>query len=184
MIVVSQTEYVPEPYQQMLLFWAATAIALFINILASTVLPKIEGFVLLLYIAGFFAVLLPLVILGEHQDPHQVFGQWMNQGEYPTQGLSSMVGLVGAYLIMTGADGAIHVSILRFENLRSILTHSCADVRGDPGCSDCCPLVNTHQHHLEWCFGFCDDDGNTLRGREFGLRFDVESRIRLHRNFH
>ncbi len=109
-IVITHPEYVPEPYQQMLLFWAATIFALFINLLASTLLPKIEAFVLLLDIAGFFAVLLPLVILGEHQDPHQVFTQWMNQGEFSTQGLSFMVGLIGAYLICAGADGAVHVS--------------------------------------------------------------------------
>ena len=109
---MNRTGYTPEPYQQMFLFWAAIAFALFINILASTFLPKIEGFVLLLYFAGFFAVLLPLAILGEHQDPHQVFSQWMNQGEFSTQGTSFMVGLIGAYLLFAGADGAIHVSNL------------------------------------------------------------------------
>ena len=112
---MTRTGYQPEPYQQMLLFWAATAFALLINILASTFLPKLEGFVLLLYFAGFFAVLLPLAILGEHQDPHHVFGQWINQGEFPTQGLSFMVGLIGAYLVIAGADGAIHVSTFTFE---------------------------------------------------------------------
>ena len=72
---------------------------------------------MLLYFAGFFAVLLPLIILGGHQSPHQVFGQWMNQGEFSTQGLSFMVGLIGGYLVIAGADGAIHVSHLIFDIL-------------------------------------------------------------------
>lgn len=115
LIVMTRSGYQPEPYKQMLLFWAATAFALFFNILASAFLPKLEGFVLLLYFVGFVAVLLPLVIFGEHQDPHQVFGQWINRGEFPTQGLPFMVGLIGAYLVIAGADGAIHVSTFPLE---------------------------------------------------------------------
>ena len=93
----------------MFLFWVAIALALLTNILTSTILPKIEGFALLLFFAGFFAVLLPLAILGEHQEPRQVFDNWMNQGGFSTQGLSFMVGLIGAYFIVAGGDGVVHV---------------------------------------------------------------------------
>ena len=183
-IVICRTGYTPEPYQQMFLFWAAIAFAVLINILASTLLPKIEGFVLLLYFAEFFAVLLPLAILGEHQDPHQVFGQWMNQGKFPTQGISFMVGLIGAYFVFAGADGAIHVSNLTFEVLQWMLSLMCLDVRRDPKLSDCRPMVDPHQHHFEWGFGGGDDDRGTLRGRrsEFGPEF--KPWIHIHRDFH
>ena len=107
---MTRPEYVPKPYQHMLLFWAVMAFAVFINVLASTVLPKFEGFILLIHLAGYFAILLPLLILGEHQDPHQVFGLWLNLGNFPTQGVSFMVGLLGPVFMFLGADGAVHVS--------------------------------------------------------------------------
>lgn len=109
LIVLTRPSYDQKPYQQMLLFWAVMAFAVFINVLTSTVLPKFEGFVLVLHILGYFAILLPLVFLGEHQDPHQVFGLWLNLGNLPTQGTSFMVGLLGPVFMFVGADGAVHV---------------------------------------------------------------------------
>lgn len=102
--------YDPKPYQHMLLFWAVMAFAVFINVLASTVLPKFEGFILALHVVGFFAILLPLLFYGEHQDPHQVFGLWLNLGNFPTQGTSFMVGLLGPVFMFFGADGAVHMA--------------------------------------------------------------------------
>ena len=93
----------------MLLFWAVMAFAVLINVLASTALPKFEGFISVLHIFGYFAILLPLLILGEHQDPHRVFSLWLNLGNLPTQGTSFMVGLLGPVFMFLGADGAVHV---------------------------------------------------------------------------
>ena len=94
----------------MFIFWASTAFAVFMNILASTILPIFEGFVLLYWITGFFAVLIPLLALGQHQKPSQVFNNWINEGDFSSQGLSFMVGLVGTTQTIMGADGAVHVS--------------------------------------------------------------------------
>lgn len=85
------------------------AFAVFINVLASTVLPKFEVFILFLHIIGYFATLLPLLVLGEHQGPHQVFGLWLNLGNLPTQRTSFMVGLLGPVFMFSGDDGAVHV---------------------------------------------------------------------------
>lgn len=94
----------------MLLFWAVMAFAVLINVLKSTVLPRFEGFILCLHLVGYFAILLPLLFLGEHQNYHQVFDLWLNLGNRPTQGLSFMVGLLGPVFMFFGADAAIHVS--------------------------------------------------------------------------
>ena len=110
LLVLTQPEYNPKPFHQMLIFWAATAFAVFMNILASTVLPIFEGCVLLYWVTGFFAVLIPLLALGQHQKPTQVFNNWINEGDFSSQGLSFMVGLVGTTQTIMGADGAVHVS--------------------------------------------------------------------------
>ena len=111
LIVLTRPEYVPQRWHQMLFYWAATIFAVLVNIATSTVLPRFEGFALPFCITGFFAILIPLITLGAHQSPGKVFHLWMNQGEFPTQGLSFMVGLVGTAQTILGVDGAIHVSV-------------------------------------------------------------------------
>lgn len=128
----------------MLLFWAVMAFAVFINVLASTVLPKFEGFILALHVVGFFAILLPLLFYGEHQDPHQVFGLWLNLGNFPTQGTSFMVGLLGPVFMFFGADGAVHVGHDR-EYLEWRLIALTIDGRRNPKRSDRCSLVDSVQ---------------------------------------
>ena len=57
---------------------------------------KFEGFVSILHILGFFALLLPLMFYGPHQQAAEVFSTFVNGGGWPTQGLSYMIGLVGS----------------------------------------------------------------------------------------
>ncbi|KAI9695991.1 MAG: hypothetical protein M1820_008332 [Bogoriella megaspora] len=49
-------------------------------------------------------------MLGPHQDASYVFKSFQNGGNWPTQGLSCMVGLVGSVWSFVGADGAVHMS--------------------------------------------------------------------------
>ena len=58
-------------------------------------LPKIESALFILYILGFFGVLIPLVWLAPHGSAQDVFTTFINGGNWPTQGLSFFVGLSG-----------------------------------------------------------------------------------------
>ena len=84
--------------------------SLSINTLVSTVLAKIETLILILHIAGFLAILVPLVYLAPHSSPQEVFGVFVNAGGWPTQGVSFFVGIVGIVFAFVGTDGAIHIS--------------------------------------------------------------------------
>ncbi|OAA50750.1 Amino acid/polyamine transporter I [Beauveria brongniartii RCEF 3172] len=98
MIAMNNVEtYVPQPYQGTLLFWAIMLFAVFINAIVSSVLPKFEGLILILHVLGFFAILIPMLSLGYHGDPQQVFTEFRNGGGWPTQGLSFMVGVDAAF---------------------------------------------------------------------------------------
>ena len=70
---------------------------LFVAVLATvpsgSALSKIESLCLVVYICGFFAVLVPLVWMAPHGDAVDVFQTFQNEGGWPTQGLSFMVGL-------------------------------------------------------------------------------------------
>jgi choline transport protein len=92
-----------------LLMWAVVLFCVSINTVVSGLLPKFEAVILFLHILGFFAILIPLVVLDPHADPQEVFNS-SNEGMWPIQGLSFMIGLLGNVFAFFGADGAIHMS--------------------------------------------------------------------------
>ena len=102
LVILTRPEYQPQPFHTVFLFWAVMAFAIFVVTVLSPVLPKFEGLVMLLHVLGFFAVMLPLVILGDHQDPYAVFGQFLNEGSLPTQGISMIVGMIGPVFMFLG----------------------------------------------------------------------------------
>ena len=75
---------------------------IFMNTIVGKFLPKFEGFILILHILGFFAILLPLALLGSHQDASEVFTTFQNTGNWNTQGLSFLIGLIGSVYTFTG----------------------------------------------------------------------------------
>lgn len=94
----------------MLLYWAIIAFGVVVNTVISTWLPMFEAMILILHILGFFAIIIPLTVLGPHAPPSQVFQLFINSGDWPTMGLSWFVGLLGNVYAFFGADGAIHMA--------------------------------------------------------------------------
>ena len=74
-----------------------------LNTFVGKFLPKFEGFILIIHILGFFAVLIPLAVLGSHQNASEVFKTFLNTSAWPTQGLSFLIGLIGSVYTFTGA---------------------------------------------------------------------------------
>lgn len=102
LIIMTVSSYEPQPYQGTLLSWAVAAFCVFINVLASVWLPRFESLILVLHIAGFFAILIPVVVLGPHSDASTVFTTFQNGGGWPTQGLSFFVGMIGQVFAFVG----------------------------------------------------------------------------------
>jgi amino acid transporter len=131
LISLNNDSFEPKLWQGTLLFWAIFAFAVSINTLVSSVLPKFEGLILILHVLGFFAILIPLVILGPHGDVEELFTTFVNNGGWPSQGLSFMVGMMGNVFAFVGTDAAFHVCLTLFESLliytqwRSLLTRFC-----------------------------------------------------------
>ena len=101
--------YSPTRWQGTLLFYAILAIALFTNTYLARVLPKIEAFILLIHLLGFFCVLIPLVYLAPHGSASDVFQTFINGGEWPTDGLSFFIGTVAPMFAFVGIDAASHI---------------------------------------------------------------------------
>ena len=111
LIQLNHDNYVPESWHGTLLFWAIIILSVFINTAATSILPKLETFILVLHVAGFFAVLIPVVHLAPNKaSAHDVFTQFSNGGGWPTQGLSFFIGLIGSVYAMFGCDSAVHMA--------------------------------------------------------------------------
>lgn len=78
-ILMLDINYAPKPYQAMLLGWAVLAFAVTINTVGSKTLAHFEGLILILHVLGFFAILIPLVYLSDHNDT-SIFTTFVNSG--------------------------------------------------------------------------------------------------------
>ena len=102
LIVLNDPTYSPQNWQGTLLFWAAIFFAVAFNTVVSSALPQIEGLILVIHVLGFFAILIPLVYLAPHGSASEVFTLFLNAGNWPSQGLSFFVGLIGLVFSLLG----------------------------------------------------------------------------------
>ncbi len=102
LVVLNHPNYNPQNWQGTLLFWAAILFAVVFNTVISSVLPQIEGLVLVIHILGFFAILIPLIYLAPHGSGSEVMTLFFNEGDWPSQGLSFFVGLNGLVFSLLG----------------------------------------------------------------------------------
>ncbi|KAF2133080.1 amino acid transporter [Dothidotthia symphoricarpi CBS 119687] len=110
LILCHPNTYVPQNWHVTLLYWAVILFCVFINVAAGWLLPKFEGALLVLHILGFFAILIPLLVLGPEGDAHEIFTTFVNMGGWDTQGLSFCIGIMGSVFAFVGGDGAVHLS--------------------------------------------------------------------------
>ncbi|KAI9677807.1 MAG: hypothetical protein M1822_008119 [Bathelium mastoideum] len=109
-ILLVDPSYVPQLWHSTLLFYAALAFAILVTTVFGPALSKVEVFLLILYVTGFFAILIPLIRLAPHSKVKDVFNTFINAGGWKTQGLSFMVGLSGNAFTFLGADSIYHMS--------------------------------------------------------------------------
>jgi choline transport protein len=114
LILCQPDTYVPQNWHVTLLYWAVILFCVFINVAAGWLLPKFEGALLVLHILGFFAILIPLLILGPKGDAHEIFTTFVNLGGWDSQGLSFCIGIMGSVFAFVGKSRIspeIHVFI-------------------------------------------------------------------------
>lgn len=111
LIILNNADYEPQRWHGTLLFYALILVSLLFNTLFVRCLPQIEGIILVLHIAGFFGILIPLVYLAPHSSAADVFTRFQNGGGWSSQGLSFFVGLVTGVYSFLGADGVCHMGM-------------------------------------------------------------------------
>lgn len=110
MALMTHSDYVIQQWQVPLIYWLVLIVGLFFNTVAVRFLPQVEGLVLILHVLGFFAILIPIAVYGTRGDAYTVFTTWSSTTNWPTEGVSLLVGLVGPAFGLLGGDAAVHVS--------------------------------------------------------------------------
>ena len=94
--------YAQHPWHVTLLSWMIIAVALFVNTIIAGLLPFLEGFILVLHVVGFIAVMIAMIYLSPHNSAKDVFTTTLNEGNWPTQGLSYCIGFIGNVATFVG----------------------------------------------------------------------------------
>ena len=93
-----------------MILFAIVLFALFFNTVLARLLPLAEGTILIIHILGWFVILIPIIVKGDHHSNEEVWTLWLNLGGYKSSGVSFFVGLIGPVFAFMGADGATHMS--------------------------------------------------------------------------
>lgn len=94
-----------------LITWAVMLVCIFINVVIPNWLPRFEIFILVFHLAGFVAILTTLwVMTPSYASSHTVWATSLNEGGWPTQGLSYCVGFLGNVATFVGADASVHLA--------------------------------------------------------------------------
>lgn len=102
LIILNYPDYEPQNFHGALLAWAVIAVCIFVNTVVAGLLPVLEGLILLIHVLGFIAILITLVYLSPHSSAEDVFFRPLNEGNWPSQGLSYLIGFIGNVATFVG----------------------------------------------------------------------------------
>lgn len=110
LITLNNPDFAAQRWQNTLLAWASVAGTWFINVVIPNFLPKYQIFMLALHLAGFIAITATLLAMSPKKSADFVFRTSLNEGGWPTQGLSDCVGFIGNIATFVGADASVHMA--------------------------------------------------------------------------
>lgn len=124
-MIINDPSYDSKMWQGTLLTWAVIAFNVFVNVVIPGVLPRFEIFWMWLHIGAYIGVMVALLTTSPISSAHDVFLTSLNNGGWPTQGLSYCVGFLGnvATFVGAGTDSSLLTSSRRLTTLRCFGAH-------------------------------------------------------------
>ncbi|KAJ5938208.1 hypothetical protein N7454_004550 [Penicillium verhagenii] len=110
LVTLNYPDFAQQRWQNTLLAWASVAATFFINVVIPSILPRFEIVILVLHLAGFIGVTATLLAMSPKKSAHFVFHTTLNEGGWPTQGISFCVGFIGNIATFVGADASVHMA--------------------------------------------------------------------------
>ncbi|KXT12499.1 hypothetical protein AC579_7343 [Pseudocercospora musae] len=109
LIALNNPDYAFERWHATLLTIAIMSFAVLFNTVLAVRLPLVEGIILILHIAGFFGVFIPLWVLAPRAHSG-ILVTFTNNGGWPTTGIAAMIGLTTPLTALIGYDCSVHMS--------------------------------------------------------------------------
>ncbi|KAJ4294247.1 hypothetical protein N0V90_007937 [Kalmusia sp. IMI 367209] len=110
LIIMHNATYMPKAWHGMLIMWAILGTCYLFNTFFSRKLPLIEGLIVVLHVAGFFAVIIPLWVMADRSSASDNFTLFVDNMGWNNVPLSTMIGLVGAASCFVGVESGAHMS--------------------------------------------------------------------------
>lgn len=110
LIILNNDSYTHHRWHTTLLVIAIVTFSQLFNTFFAHQLPIVEAVILILHMFGFFAILIPLWVMGQRGNAHDVFFTFTDGGGWGSTGLSCLVGLLSPIFSFVGPDSATHMS--------------------------------------------------------------------------
>ncbi|ORY09606.1 amino acid permease-domain-containing protein [Clohesyomyces aquaticus] len=110
LIILNKASYTPKSWHGTMLIWAILLVCLLFNTFFSRKLPLVEGIIVVLHVAGFFAVMVTLWVMADRAPADTVFKVFTDNMGWGNIQLSVMVGLVGAASCFVGVEAGAHMA--------------------------------------------------------------------------
>ncbi|KAK5170950.1 uncharacterized protein LTR77_004094 [Saxophila tyrrhenica] len=110
LIVATQPNYVPEPYQGYLFVVMVATFALLVNTLLARHLPRLEGIVFVFFILAFMATLVVLWVLAPRLTAAEVFTTFTKGEGWDSLGISLLVSQGAIMFLIVGSDATAHMA--------------------------------------------------------------------------
>lgn len=110
LITLCVSSYQAQAWHGTMIVIGVVCFTVIFNTFLAKKLPFVEGLLLMLHIVGLFAVMIPLLVLAPRNNAKAVFTEFTNNGGWPNNGVSFMVGLNAIVVTLNGFDSTVHMS--------------------------------------------------------------------------
>lgn len=110
LITLVMPSYMAQGWHGTLFSIAITFFAITFNTVFANQLPLIEVIGLILHVAGFVAFVVVLWVMAPHSHPKAVWTQFEDTSGWGSNGLSTLVGILGPIVTLIGSDSSCHLA--------------------------------------------------------------------------
>ncbi|KAJ4129004.1 hypothetical protein NW768_007533 [Fusarium equiseti] len=110
LVIVNDSSYIPQRWQGLLFYWAVLSYAFVLNVWGHRALPLHNTVSGIIHAAGFFAVVIVLLVMAPKNSASFVFKEVTNYSGWSDDGVSWLVGLLSAVYPFLGYDAACHLA--------------------------------------------------------------------------
>lgn len=110
LVLLNYPDYPYHPYHTTLITIAVIAFSIVFNTFLAVRLPLLEGVLLILHVAGLFAIIIPLWVMAPRGNTYETLMVFTDNGGWGHTGLSAMIGLITPVGVLIGYDCSVHMS--------------------------------------------------------------------------